>query len=197
MNGEKWRFRGKSGKPENPEPGSGKGSGPGIPPPNRLPIWNILMMLILLWIWQDAVTNYTVKTLPYSEFKEHVRKGEVIEATVSPDRIQGKIKLTSSGTNTAPTLATNKPTRSDPDGDPNTFLFRTTPIEDPDLVKELEQAGVKFTGLRPSFLSQFIFAWILPIVAMVLIWTFIFPQDWSGRAIAAQHREEQGAHCCG
>src|SRR5688572_3022061 len=108
MNGAKWRFRGKSGQPENPEPGGGKGPGPGIPPPYRLPIWNILLMLVLLWIWQDAVTNYTVKTLPYSEFKEHVRKGEVLEATVSPDRIQGKIQL-KSGTNVTAQAATNKP----------------------------------------------------------------------------------------
>src|SRR5688572_29255816 len=136
-------------------------------------MWNILLMLLLLWIWQDAITNYTVKTLPYSEFKEHVRKGEVLEATVSPDRVQGKIQLKTNTTNITAAAATNKPTRLDPDNDPNTFLFRTTPVDDPGLVKELEQAGVKFTGLRPSFLSQFIFAWILPILAMVLIWTFI------------------------
>ena len=173
MKGEKWRFRGKSDKAEKPEPGGGKGSGPNLPPSYRLPVWNILLMLILLWIWQDAITNYTVRTLPYSEFKEHVRKGEVIEATVSPDRIQGKIELKTPRTNVTASVVTNKPTRLDPDNDPNTFLFRTTPVDDPELVKELEQAGVKFTGLRPTFLSQFIFAWILPILAMVLIWTFI------------------------
>jgi cell division protease FtsH len=140
-------------------------------------------MLILLWIWQDAVTNYTVKTLLYSDFKEHVRKGEVLEAKISPDRIQGKIQPKTSGTNAvsgsvtnaapAPVANARKTTALDPDGDPNTFIFRTTPIEDPDLVKELQEAGVKFTGLRPSFLSQFILAWILPIGIMVLIWTII------------------------
>ena len=129
-------------------------------------------MLILLWIWQDAVSNYSVKTIPYSEFKEHVRNGEVTEARISPDRIQGKIELKVSGTN-APMAATGKKTALDPDGDPNTFIFRTTPVEDRDLVKELQEAGTRFTGLRPSFLSQFILAWILPIGIMILIWTFI------------------------
>ena len=141
-------------------------------------------MLILLWIWQDAITNYTVKTIPYSEFKEHVSKGEVIEATISPDRIDGKIELKPpalTDTNIANTTVTNAPlaeaekkaTRADPDGDPNTFIFRTTPVEDPNLVKEMQAAGVKFTGSRPSFLSQFLLAWILPITIMILIWTFI------------------------
>ncbi len=180
MSGEKWRVPG-SAKPEAHDD-LPKGQPPGnFTPKYKLPLWNIILMLVLLWIWQDAVTNYSVKTLPYSEFKEHVRKGEVIEATVSPDRIQGKIQLKASSDTNAPIATkTNKPTRLDPDGDPNTFLFRSTPIEDPDLVKELEAAGVKFTGLRPSFLSQFIFAWILPIAAMVLIWTFISRKIGSG-----------------
>jgi cell division protease FtsH len=174
MSGDKWRFRAKAGKPDRRESRTGKDSGPNIPPPYRLPLWNILLMLILLWIWQDAITTYTVKTLPYSEFKEHVRKGEVLEATVSPDRIQGKIQLKgTAGTNVTIQTGTNRPATLDPGSDPNTFLFRTTPVDDPELVKELEEAGVKFTGLRPTFLSQFIFAWILPIAAMVLLWTFI------------------------
>ena len=178
MKGEKWSLPGKKEKPNAP---AGGGPGDKIPPPYRLPLWNILLMLILLWIWQDAVTNLTVKTLNYSEFKQHVRNGEVTEAKISPDRIQGKIVL-KPGTNTV--AATNAPvaqkTKADPDGDPNTFLFRTTPVEDPELVKEMEAAGVKFTGLRPSFLSQFLLAWILPIGIMILIWSFISRKIGSG-----------------
>src|SRR5687767_11004735 len=178
MKGEKWKFLEKKDKraPNN------DGSSPTPNPPYRLPIWNIILMLILLWIWQDAVTNLTVKTLNYSEFKQHVRNGEVTEAKISPDRIQGKIALKPGSTDLA-NVATNtagKKTKADPDGDPNTFLFRTTPVEDPDLVKEMEAAGVKFTGLRPSFLSQFLLAWILPIGIMILIWSFISRKIGSG-----------------
>ena len=56
-------------------------------------LYGITGQLILLWVWQDTVTNLTVKTLNYSEFKKHVRSGEVVEAKISPDRIQGKIVL--------------------------------------------------------------------------------------------------------
>jgi cell division protease FtsH len=186
MKGEKWKFLEKKDK----SPPNSEGNPPTPNPPYRLPIWNIILMLILLWIWQDAVTNLTVKTLDYSEFKKHVRNGEVTEAKISPDRIQGKITLkagstnsAAGGTNTA-SVTTNtvagKKTRADPDGDPNTFLFRTTPVEDPELVKEMEAAGVKFTGLRPSFLSQFLLAWILPIGIMILIWSFISRKIGSG-----------------
>src|SRR5688572_31120882 len=118
MKGEKWKFLEKKDKraPNN------DGSSPTPNPPYRLPIWNIIFMLILLWIWQDAVTNLTVKTLNYSEFKQHVRNGEVTEAKISPDRIQGKIKLKPGSTNTV-AATTNAPagkkTKADPDGDPN------------------------------------------------------------------------------
>jgi cell division protease FtsH len=179
MKGEKWKFLEKKDK----RPPNSDGSPPTPNPPYRIPIWNIIFMLILLWIWQDAVTNLTVKTLDYSEFKQHVRNGEVTEAKISPDRIQGKITLKPGNTN-AVNVATNaaagKKTKADPDGDPNTFLFRTTPVEDPDLVKEMEAAGVKFTGSRPSFLSQFLLAWILPIGIMILIWSFISRKIGSG-----------------
>jgi cell division protease FtsH len=180
MKGEKWKFPGRGNKEQLP---AGSGPGGNRPSPYRLSIWNIIFMLILLWIWQDAVSNLSVRTLSYSEFKQHVRNGEVTEAKISPDKIQGKIVLKPGSTN-AVAVATNVPaddkTSKKPAADPNEFLFRTTPVEDPDLVKELEKAGVKFTGLRPSFLSQFLLAWILPIAIIILIWSFISRKVGSG-----------------
>jgi cell division protease FtsH len=53
------------------------------------------------------------------------------------------------------------------------FTFRTVRVDDPGLVPELEKAGVKFTGVAPSFLSEFLWAWILPIGLMVLLWVYL------------------------
>jgi cell division protease FtsH len=181
MNGEGWGFSRKK-KPDR--------QGPEMDPRFKLPLWHILFMLLLLWIWQDAITNYTVRTLPYSEFKEHVRNREVTEIRIGPEQINGKIELktapAATGTNQLAAAKTNRaPTPDTADlkkkpglfdvvpSDPNTFLFRTTRVEDPDLVKELEKAGVAFTGMRPSFLSQFLVAWILPIGVMFVIWSFL------------------------
>ena len=46
-------------------------------------------------------------------------------------------------------------------------------MEDPDLVRDLQKAGVEFTGVRPGFMSQFLWAWVMPIAAMVLLWRFL------------------------
>ncbi len=173
MKGEKWRFPGRRGKPER--------EGPGTESRFKLPLLHILFMLILLWVWQDAISNYTVKTLEYSEFKQYVRNGEVTEIRIGPEQINGKVLLKTPAT-TANT-SSNAPARSpepkkapsvfSPVGDTNTFLFRTTRVEDPDLVKQLETVGAAFTGMRPSFLSQFIFAWILPLGVMLVVWSFV------------------------
>jgi len=39
--------------------------------------------------------------------------------------------------------------------------------------KELEAGGVEFSGTRPSALSQFLLAWVLPIVVMVGLWSLL------------------------
>ena len=41
------------------------------------------------------------------------------------------------------------------------------------MVEQLEAAKVTFSGVRPSFLSQFLYAWVLPIGVMVVIWIFL------------------------
>jgi cell division protease FtsH len=53
------------------------------------------------------------------------------------------------------------------------FAFRTVRVDDPDLVRDLEKAGVKFSGVAPGFMSEFLWAWILPIGLMVLLWVFL------------------------
>src|SRR3981081_4415656 len=53
------------------------------------------------------------------------------------------------------------------------FLFRTERVEDPDLVKELQAANVEYAAARPGLISQLLLGWVLPIVFMVGIWTFL------------------------
>jgi cell division protease FtsH len=54
-----------------------------------------------------------------------------------------------------------------------TYLFRTVRVDDPDLVRDLEKAGIEFTGVRQGFMSQLLWAWVLPIAAMMLLWRLL------------------------
>ena len=59
------------------------------------------------------------------------------------------------------------------------FNFSTTRVEDPNLVQELQKAGTKYVGVRPSFLSSILWMWLLPILFFVFMGRFL------GRRIGA------------
>ena len=46
-------------------------------------------------------------------------------------------------------------------------------VEDPNLVKELEAAGVQYEGVRPGLLSSIVVAWILPIAIITGLWLLL------------------------
>lgn len=139
-----------------------------LPPQWSFPVWYLPLMLLLLWMWQGAFSQFAVKTIPYSEFKQHLTRGEVVEAQVRETEITGTLKPgVAIGTN-AISASTNKAKASD-----KKPIFRTVRVEDPKLTEEMVQAGVKFDGVRPSFLSQFLLAWVLPIAVIILLWSWI------------------------
>lgn len=115
-------------------------------------IWYIVLAIFVLMVWQESFGHVAVRLIPYSEFKQHLTNGEVKEVQVHTDDIRGRIEPK--------------------DGNP--FTFRTIRLEDPKLVEELENKGVEFTGVRPGFLSEILWTWILPIGVMLLLWSFLF-----------------------
>ena len=55
-------------------------------------IWYAMMILTMLWMWQQAFKQGTVHTIPYSEFKQAVAAGEVVECAIHDDEIVGTIQ---------------------------------------------------------------------------------------------------------
>jgi cell division protease FtsH len=135
---------------------------------NRLPrrwlpyFWYGLLTLLLLWMWQDAFHQVAVRTIPYSDFKAAVDRGEVTECAIKPDEIRGVI--------------TTKPAaeKGQEAAQPETYPFRTVRVEDDKLTEQLQAHGVKYQGVRPGFLSELLWTWLVPIGAMLLLWSFVF-----------------------
>lgn len=145
-------------------------------------LWYFLATLLVLWVWQDFFSQFAVRTIPYSQFKAHLARHEVVEAAVKPDEVTGHIvPRAAQQTNAAPAEPViGAPATKAPEvprgvrralAETKPFYFRTVRVEDPDLVKELQAAGVEFTGTRPSALSQFLLAWVLPIAVMIGLWS--------------------------
>jgi cell division protease FtsH len=140
--------------------------------------------LFLLWIWQELFRQFAVQTIPYSEFKTYLSRQEVVEASITQDEIVGRIEPRVAAEEKAPSVGATPKAAGDaqPGRSPspqktatetNPFYFRTVRVEDPDLVNELQAAGVEYSGTRPSALSQFLMAWVLPLLVMFGLWTLL------------------------
>src|SRR6185369_11052509 len=125
------------------------------PPRWNSPLWIAPVMLLMLWLWQSALVQLTYKTIPYSEFKEHLARGEVMEAVVKDTVIEGLAQPRAQPSASSDASATNTPATQASAAPGKRFYFRTVRVDDPNLVAQLEEAHVKFHGVRPSFMSQF------------------------------------------
>lgn len=118
-------------------------------------IWYVFLAIwavILIHDFIHAVQN--IEELPYSEVKNLVLAGKVAEVAVSSHTLTGKLK---------------------PEGESKEpKLFSTIRVEDPDLVRELNEHGVKFTGVIETTFWRDVLSWILPVVVFLGIWFFIF-----------------------
>src|SRR5689334_7117009 len=106
--------------------------------------------LIGLFLVLSLVSN-TLRdgeVLQYSQFKTLVSQGRIVELTISTDMVRGKYQ--------------------DPNNHP--VQFSTARLDDPKLVEQLEEKGVRFSGEPQSHWPE-ILSWVLPIAIIVVIWS--------------------------
>ena len=66
----------------------------------------------------------------------------------------------------------------------STFHFRSVRIEDPKLVEDLQKAGVEYSGVRPGILSHVLWAWLLPIAGLsLLFWVLTRRMGSAGESV--------------
>src|SRR5574341_677585 len=126
-------------------------------------IWYIFLAIWAVILVHDFIhALQKIEELPYSEFRTLVAAGKVAEVTVSNQILTGKLKPE--------------------EGTKEEKLFTTGRVEDPDLVKELNARGVKFTGVIESTFLRDLLSWVLPALIFVGIWYFIFRRLGQGQS---------------
>jgi cell division protease FtsH len=136
--------------PRDRRPGERRTLGTGGRPGGA--IWYVLGFLLLMTLAQAWFLAPAGRQIPYSEFKQLVRSGQVAEVTVGEQTIHGVLKREQN----------------------NTRAFTTTRIDDPKLVEELDAHNVKYTGEFVSRWLPEILGWVIPIVFFLAIWGFFF-----------------------
>ncbi len=130
-------------------------------------IWYFVLAMLILMAFQSYFLADQVGQIPYNEFKKLLKSNKLTDIVIYEDIITGKVKtgeiegLVSS--DTLKQLGKEKGDRP----------FITARVQDPDLIKDLESVGVKFTGKLENKIVKFFTNWILPMIFFVVLWTFL------------------------
>jgi len=123
----------------------------------------IIVSLISLWLFQQFIlTPLAIQAteIPYSEFKTKLKAGEITQVTITDTRIVGEMK---------------NPTPTGQNDQTLPFTTVAVPNGDPQLLPELDAAGVKYQVQEPpSPIGQFLLAYILPLVVLGGLWYYSY-----------------------
>ncbi len=117
----------------------------------------ILLFLAVMYIVQMFLSP-KAEEISYSQFRLYLKDGYITDCTVSPNLIRGHYKKS---------ILDN--------GKEEKIAFVTVPIQDMELVNDLESQKVKFKGaVENNFLKNILMWWVFPFGIMALGWFFLF-----------------------
>ncbi|HHT9129581.1 MAG TPA: ATP-dependent zinc metalloprotease FtsH [Candidatus Brocadiaceae bacterium] len=117
----------------------------------------ILLFLAIMYMVQMFLYP-KAEEISYSQFRLYLKSGYISDCAVSPNLLSGHYKKLSA------------------EGDKEEKVsFVTVPIQDVELVNELESQKVRFRGMvENNFLKNILMWWVFPFGIMALGWLFLF-----------------------
>ena len=139
-----------------------QGKGKGLPPKAHFSIWYFLIVFLLFSMVQQYFLSPKVETIPYSKFKQYLAEGQVSSLIIGPENITGTIK--------------GEEEKKDQ-------KFTAVRVKDPNLVKELDEHRVNYSGFYQSKFLSTLLSWIIPIGLFFLIWRFAMKRMGPGMGV--------------
>src|SRR5215472_5408541 len=122
-------------------------------------VWYVILAILgVLWLREIWSTATQVEQIPYSQFEQELKGGNVKEISISNNVITGTYKE----------AKPDKRTR-----------FVTTRV-DPDLAKELSQYNVQFSGVTENTFFRDLISWVAPALVFFAIWMFLIRRMTGG-----------------
>ena len=134
----------------------------------RFSLWYFAAVALALLLAQFLVRAPRTETLSYSEFKALVELKKVNDVVLERDSISGR--LSSEGLQNV--LAKETIERLKRSG-PGPYRFVTARVEDTELVRDLESAGIRFAGRADGNWLSVLTSWLLPVALFLLLWPFL------------------------
>ncbi len=115
-------------------------------------IFWIVLFVILLSFMQSSRKKGNTEDIPYSAFKQSIKAGKIIKASITPNLIEGEF--------------TNE--------QGEVKKFKTIPLDDPKLVEDMENHKVQqFEGkAQNGWIGPLIMSWG-PIILLILFWLWL------------------------
>ena len=128
----------------------------------KFSIWYLIGAFWALILFQEIYLAYKHQAeIPYSQFRNWVEQDKVSEVAISETIIHGQVKPEKEG----------EPPR----------LFKTIRVQDPDLIRLLEQHHVKFEGVVVSTFWRDVASWVIPILLFAGVWIWIMRRLGQGQ----------------
>src|SRR5512137_1399604 len=133
----------------------------------RFSIWYFVAAFFVLLAVENFLMGAITENLTYNEFKALLKAGKVTEVTLTDKVITGRLKQEGLDGLLPPEKI--KDIQRFGTGEQRFVVVR---VDDPGLVKELEDAKIKFAGRLESTWLTTLLSWILPALIFVGIWMF-------------------------
>jgi len=117
----------------------------------RFSIWYFVAALLVVYLFHANPGGPQSEKVSYSDFKQWVREGNVEDLVLGRESISGNVK------------DANGPARP----------FKTVRVDDPELVGQLEQKGIGFSGYAENKWIGAVVSWVMPLVFFGFIWFFL------------------------
>jgi cell division protease FtsH len=133
-----------------------------LPPKAHFSIWYFVIVFLLITLVQNYFLAPKVETLTYSAFKQYAAEKQLGKITIGPQTITGVIK--------------GKEGLKERE-------FMTVRVDDPNLVKDLEDSKIDYSGVYQSAFLNNLLSWVIPIAIFFLIWRFAMKRMGPGMGV--------------
>jgi len=128
----------------------------------------VVIAIALLFLLQDLRDPRHTETIAYSEFKQLLKAGALADVVVGDDVISGRVTLDGLEKILPPDRAAQMKKSG---AAQHTFV--TAIVGDPQLVPELDKAGIKYaSAVKNKWLSNLL-GWVAPAIMFALVWMFL------------------------
>ncbi|HXG51929.1 MAG TPA: ATP-dependent zinc metalloprotease FtsH [candidate division Zixibacteria bacterium] len=147
----------------------------------RFSIGYFILALLLVIGLQHYFAAPSLETINYSQFKALVHNGQVSNLVVGENTIRGEISPRAIKQAMPPERfkALGEEFREGKAPLP----FVVVRVQDDDLVRDLERAGISFKGETTNEWISVVLSWVVPVVLFFLLWSYLFKKMGTGSGL--------------